>query len=972
MKQNSRFVFGFCTMVLATACLCVTSTTRAVLVTNSYSSLVGGPWDFALNWSSGAPAFGQSCETITNAGIKNISIVDTTAAASLIISNLNMSGPPAGGVNTLSLSTTNTFTVLQNIVLGSGGAMIVTNATVDVKGQAGGFVIVNGGVTINNGASFLATNAASGVDIGHGGSGTLTVNGGRLVVIDEEVGTFAGDRGTLTIAGGTNTVTSDGLFIGDSSSSTGIVWITSGALIETNTSIYVGNLGSGRLTVSNGSVLASQLIIGNTAGGAGTLTVAGGDVQTPDTGLLFPVILGQSPGGTGTMWVTSGSFVSTNGTERIGDSGAGTIVVSNGTMLLWRPFLGYTAGAGTLNVAGGSVRITGAGVDFSIGDAASTRGTVVLTGGEIVMTNDVSDNVFIGNAGVGSWTQSGGTGNVVDVILANGAGGVGTLTVGGGLLTGAGSITVGEGSGGTGTVWMTGGLLSFTDKVTLVADPVGAVGSITVSNGTAELRDVTIGVFGNGALTMAGGTLHAGVSFTLAGNSTSSANFTQTGGWLITTNAPSISSGTVTIQSSGGTWLASGYTLGFGNPGTFTISGGTNIFGGGLNVGSSSGSGTVWVTSGQLTATNGATGIGPGSIGRLTVSNGVVQLRDVSIASGSPDGRLIIAGGTTTIGGPLTVGIGFGATGVVTVSSGTLTMTNVALGFLFSTGTLAVNGGNVQAYDVAVGPTPPGGNGRLILNGGVLSLNSLLVPSASSFVAFTKGTLNSAGASVSNGLQFAVGNGSSNATYHLLGGIHTFGSGLRVRTNAFLTGCGTINGNVVVEAGGRVIADCGGILTFTGSVTNNGVMRAVNGSGLEAYGSVVNNGLIDVIFGSTNFHSTFINTGIVLDANSDFDGDGLSNLQEALAGTDPTNNASAFRITSIVSTGSDVLVNWMTGIGRTNALQVTAGTGDGSYATNSFANLFIVTNTVGTVTNYLDVGGATNSPARYYRVRLVP
>jgi len=31
-----------------------------------------------------------------------------------------------------------------------------------------------------------------------------------------------------------------------------------------------------------------------------------------------------------------------------------------------------------------------------------------------------------------------------------------------------------------------------------------------------------------------------------------------------------------------------------------------------------------------------------------------------------------------------------------------------------------------------------------------------------------------------------------------------------------------------------------------------------------------------------------------------------------------------------------------------------------------------VTNTVGTVTNYLDIGAATNVPAFYYRVRLSP
>jgi hypothetical protein len=108
------------------------------------------------------------------------------------------------------------------------------------------------------------------------------------------------------------------------------------------------------------------------------------------------------------------------------------------------------------------------------------------------------------------------------------------------------------------------------------------------------------------------------------------------------------------------------------------------------------------------------------------------------------------------------------------------------------------------------------------------------------------------------------------------------------------------------------------------------------------------------------------------DANLDPDGDGMSNLQEYLAGTDPNNSASAFRITSVVRTNNDVRITWMMGSSKTNALQWTAGAGDGSYQTNGFANLFIVTNTVGTVTNYLDVGGATNFPARYYRVRLVP
>jgi hypothetical protein len=78
------------------------------------------------------------------------------------------------------------------------------------------------------------------------------------------------------------------------------------------------------------------------------------------------------------------------------------------------------------------------------------------------------------------------------------------------------------------------------------------------------------------------------------------------------------------------------------------------------------------------------------------------------------------------------------------------------------------------------------------------------------------------------------------------------------------------------------------------------------------------------------------------------------------------------QITAITRETNNIRITWTIYAGKTNALQATAGAGNGSYQTNSFANLFIVTNTVGTTTNYLDIGGATNKAARYYRVRLVP
>jgi beta-glucanase (GH16 family) len=106
-------------------------------------------------------------------------------------------------------------------------------------------------------------------------------------------------------------------------------------------------------------------------------------------------------------------------------------------------------------------------------------------------------------------------------------------------------------------------------------------------------------------------------------------------------------------------------------------------------------------------------------------------------------------------------------------------------------------------------------------------------------------------------------------------------------------------------------------------------------------------------------------------ANADPDGDGVSNSNEFLAGTDPTNSASFFGITSVATEANDIRVTWMMGSGKTNALQATSGDPDGGYLTN-FTDIFTVTNTVGSTTNYLDLGANTNAPARYYRVRLVP
>jgi hypothetical protein len=119
-------------------------------------------------------------------------------------------------------------------------------------------------------------------------------------------------------------------------------------------------------------------------------------------------------------------------------------------------------------------------------------------------------------------------------------------------------------------------------------------------------------------------------------------------------------------------------------------------------------------------------------------------------------------------------------------------------------------------------------------------------------------------------------------------------------------------------------------------------------------------------------------------------GKGMSNTNQFLAGFNPTNAAAYVHITAISKTnsGTDVRVDYLGASGdssrtppllsRTNVLEFTTGTGNGSYSSNNFATAGVTDILsggigLGTVTNLVDPGGATNVPSRYYRVRvLVP
>jgi len=157
--------------------------------------------------------------------------------------------------------------------------------------------------------------------------------------------------------------------------------------------------------------------------------------------------------------------------------------------------------------------------------------------------------------------------------------------------------------------------------------------------------------------------------------------------------------------------------------------------------------------------------------------------------------------------------------------------------------------------------------------------------------------------------------------------------------------------------------------------TYNVTLTASNAFGANS--TLVSNNLITVLTAFQAWQSNYFGCTACPQAQPDADplGKGMSNMNQFLAGLNPTNPASLFTVISTAPSGTDIVITWKTAGVRTNAVQATAGLPDGSYNTNGFADVsgpIVIGVTGDTTTNYTDVGGATNSPARYYRIRLVP
>jgi T5SS/PEP-CTERM-associated repeat protein len=253
------------------------------------------------------------------------------------------------------------------------------------------------------------------------------------------------------------------------------------------------------------------------------------------------------------------------------------------------------------------------------------------------------------------------------------------------------------------------------------------------------------------------------------------------------------------------------------------------------------GSGSVWSNAHVLFV--GLSGSG----NSLTVTNGgAVYSRFGLIGDqyGANNNTALVTGSGSvwSNAGDLYVGNAGAGNSLTIAANGSVVAQNAYVGYYFQSGNfISVSGGGFYASTLDIG------SGTLTLNDGIVTVVNLLMLTngVNSVLTFNAGTLNGGNTLASASPSFTVGDGSDPAVFHLSGGVHVFLDGpLEIQNNGSLTGCGSIYGTLQVDAGGTVLADCGGTLTIFGTVTNNGSIVATNGTTINFYGTVVDNGQI--------------------------------------------------------------------------------------------------------------------------------
>ncbi|WP_371420653.1 autotransporter domain-containing protein [Tardiphaga sp.] len=365
---------------------------------------------------------------------------------------------------------------------------------------------INGGAALLNGEIW----------IGFSSNGVLNIfNGGSLISSLGLIGNQPGSTGAVTVTGAGSVWNAEGMAVGYHGA--GALTVLNGGVV--NTSAWEFSVGDssgavGAVTVdgAGSTVTGSDIVVGNS--GTGTLTVSNGGTVI---GTTWANYIGQHAGSVGTVTVTGpGSHLIVNNSLAIGQMGNGTLTIANGGVVSvsGNVLLGFQAGSvGTLNIGGGT------------GAAAAAPGTLdsasVFFGsgtGTINFNHTSTGYTFAPDiGGPGSINQLAGT-----TILTGDSGGFsGATSVTGGRLAVNGSlansvVTVSGGGilGGIGTV---GGIVANGGGIVGPGNSIGTLnvnGNVTFAAGSIYQVETNAAgqsdkIAATGSATLSGGTIVA-------------------------------------------------------------------------------------------------------------------------------------------------------------------------------------------------------------------------------------------------------------------------------------------------------------------------------------------------------------------------------------------------------------------------------------------------------------------------------
>jgi T5SS/PEP-CTERM-associated repeat protein len=674
--------------------------------------------------------------------------------------------------------------------------------------------------------------------VGYKSSGSMTIREGSAF-------TSAGTTYIGHMAGSTGTAPIDGA---------GSTWTNSGGL-------YVGNSGTGTLSIINGATVSNtSASIGANTGSNGTVTVDGA----------------------GSTWTNSGSLT-------LGNAGTGTLNITNG---------------GTVSVGGDTIVGPLGSINFGTTGGSLTTGSLLasasqLSGNGIITTSGiVGDMNVVFDASHGATQSFTANGSTINLNLTSssalGAGylGSGTLTIKDGVTVATSAGYLGYNTGSMGTAAITGSGSQWTNSGTLYVGNYGT-GTMNITNGAgvsnaAAYLGYGYGTGSNGTVTVdgAGSTWTNTGTLYVADSGTGTVNITN-GGSVSSPNAYvghySGSRGTVTVSGSGSTWTNAGdlYVGAVGEAET----GALNITNGGVLT-----TGTLYASASQLSG-NGTINTA-GIVGDMNLvfdtSHGATQsftangvTINLSQSSTNVLGAGYIGSGSISIRDGVTVTSGTGYLGYNANSRGTATVTGTSSKWT-NTGILYVGYSGTAAMTIADGGTV--GNTYAYLGNNAGSTGTVTVDGANStwtnsgglyagYYGTGKMTITSGG-SVSNSVGYIGRYSGSTGTVTVDGkdangtpskwtnsGALNIGSSGTGRLSISDGGAVTAT-SVSIKAGSMLTADMWSSLTVgggSGVIANAGTIRLVTGAGAASdtytpmqYASMSGSGTVQALGGVWN------------------------------------------------------------------------------------------------------------------------